>query len=404
MISQPGQIFVGRQREMETLAAALDAALSGRGQIVMLAGEPGIGKTRVAQEVAGLAEQRGARVFWGWCYEQEGAPPYWPWVQIIRSYITVTEPDQLRALTGPGAADIAEVIPDLRERFPDLEPPPVLDPNQARFRLFDSITTMFRSAAQTQPLVLVLDDLHWADKPSLLLLEFLARQISDSSLMVVGTYRDAEVSLEDPLFETLAQLSRNQSFHRQSLGGLAPADVGEFILAVNGSNASQNLVDAIHSHTEGNPFFMNEVIRLLVERGELGDSDSVDGGTPALEVPQGVLEVIGQRLSRLSTECNDLLTTAAVIGRQFDFNLLGHLAEGIPELELLGMVEEALAAHVVQEVPEAGDRYQFSHALVQQTLLERLSTSRRVRLHAKVGEMLETLYGDDPGDRAAELS
>ncbi len=160
MISQPGQIFVGRQREMETLAAALDAALSGRGQIVMLAGEPGIGKTRIAQELAGLAEQRGARVFWGWCYEQEGAPPYWPWVQIIRSYITVTEPDQLRALTGPGAADIAEVIPDLRERFPDLEPPPVLDPNQARFPLFDSITTMFRSAAQTQPLVLVLDDLH----------------------------------------------------------------------------------------------------------------------------------------------------------------------------------------------------------------------------------------------------
>ncbi len=277
MVNQTGQIFVGRRREMETLAAALDAAVSGRGQIVMLAGEPGIGKTRIAQELASLAEQRGARVFWGWCYEQEGAPPYWPWVQIIRSYIRVTEPDQLRALTGPGAADIAEVIPDLRERFPDLEPPPVLDPNQARFRLFDSITTMFRSAAQTQPLVLVLDDLHWADKPSLLLLEFLALQISDSSLMVVGTYRDAEVSREHPLFETLAQLSRNQSFHRQNLGGLAPADVGEFILAVNGSNASQNLVDAIHSHTEGNPFFMNEVIRLLVERGELGDSDSVDG-------------------------------------------------------------------------------------------------------------------------------
>ena len=251
--------------------------------------------------------------------------------------------------------------------------------------------------------MLVLDDLHWADKPSLLLLEFLAQQIPESSLMIVGTYRDAEVSLEHPLFGTLAQLSRNQSFHRQVLEGLSPGDVGEFILATKGSEASRELIDAVYAHTEGNPFFMNEVIRLLGERGELGDA-SVDGGPLALAVPPGVVEVIGQRLNRLSKECNDLLTTAAIIGRQFDFNLLGVLAEGITELELLGMVEEALAAQVVQELPEAGDRYQFSHALVQQTLLERLSSSRRVRLHARVGEVLETLYGDHPGDHAAELA
>ena len=258
-----------------------------------------------------------------------------------------------------------------------------------------------------QPLVLVLDDLHWADKPSLLLLEFLVRQISESSLMIVGSYRDAEVSLEHPLFETLAQMPRNQSFHRRILEDLVPKDVGECILATNGSNASQELVDAVYAHTEGNPFLMNEVIRLLVERDELGDgaSDgaSIEGGMLALAVPQGVLEVIGLRLNLLSKEFNDLLTTAAVIGRQFDFNLLEILTEGVTELELLGTVEEALAAQVVQELPEAGDRYQFSHALVQQTLLERLSTSRRVRLHARVGEVLETLYECRLAEHAGEL-
>ena len=403
MVSQSAKILVGRQREMAELNAALDCAMAGHGRLVMLAGEPGIGKTRIAQELAGLAEQRGARVLWGWCYEQEGAPPYWPWVQPVRSYISATEPDRLRAEMGPGAADIAEVIPEVRGKLPDLEPPPALDPNQARFRLFDSFATLFKNAAESQPLMLVLDDLHWADKPSLLLLEFLARQISESSLLIVGTYRDAEVSPDHPLFGTLAQLSRDQSFRRQVLTGLPPADVGEFILTTSGANASQELIETLYADTEGNPFFMNEVIRLLVDRGELGNA-SVGGGAPALAVPQSVLEVIGQRLNRLSKECNDLLTTAAVIGRQFDFNLLGILSEGATELELVELVEEALQAQIIQGLPEAGDRYQFSHALVQQTLLERLSTRRRVRLHAKVGEALETLYGEYGGDHAAELA
>ena len=399
----PATDFIGRQRELAILTDALDQTLAGRGQIVMMAGEPGIGKTRIAQELAGLAQKRGALVLWGWCYEQEGAPPYWPWVEPVRSYITITQSDQLHAQMGPGAADIAEVIPEVRDSLPDLEPPPALDPNQARFRLFDSFTKFLKNAAQTQPLILVLDDLHWADRPSLLLLEFLARQISEISLMIVGTYRDAEVSPEDPLFRTLAELSRNQSFHRQTLEGLASGEVEEFILVANGARVPQELIDAIYAHTEGNPFFIIEVIRLLVERGELGDG-LIDRGTMSLAIPQGVLEVIGQRLSRLSVECNDLLTTAAVIGRQFDFNVLVAVTEGTTESGLVGLVEEALAARVLQELPESRDRYQFSHALTQQTLLERLSTSRRVRLHSRVGEALEALWGDQPGDHSAELA
>jgi len=204
MENQPGQMFIGRHQEMTTLIATLDEALAGRGQVAMLAGEPGIGKTRLAQELGFHGESLGAQVWWGRCYEHVGAPPYWPYVQPIRAYIQDVGADQLRSQMGPGAADIADVIPEVLAKLPDLEMPAVLDPDQARFRLFDSITTFFKNAAQAQPIVLVLEDLQWADKPSLLLLEFLASQMDDSQLMVLGTYRDAELTRGHPLSQTLA--------------------------------------------------------------------------------------------------------------------------------------------------------------------------------------------------------
>ncbi|MCH8095402.1 MAG: ATP-binding protein, partial [Chloroflexi bacterium] len=193
-----GSGFVGRRQQMAELTAALDDSMSGQGRIVMLAGEPGIGKTRIAQELAAYAEQRGAQVLWGWCYEGEGAPPYWPWVQPMRAYVQQAAAEQLTAEMGPGAADIAEVVAEVRVKLPDLETPPVLEPEPARFRLFDSITTFLKNAAQRQPLMLVLDDLHWADRSSLLLLEFLAREIGTSSLLLVCSYRDVEVSRRHP--------------------------------------------------------------------------------------------------------------------------------------------------------------------------------------------------------------
>jgi predicted ATPase len=183
----------------------------------MLVGEPGIGKTRTAQELASHAERRGVQILWGWCYEEAGAPPYWPWVQPIRSYVQQQDPERLHAEMGPGAADIAEIVPEVRVELPGLETPPALEPEAARFRLFDSITTFLKNAAQSQTLMLVLDDLHWADKPSLLLLEFLARQMADCRLLVVGCYRDMELSRQHPLSESLAQLSREPVFRRQTL-------------------------------------------------------------------------------------------------------------------------------------------------------------------------------------------
>ena len=224
-----GSVFVGRQLEMAELTAALNESMSGRGRMVMLAGEPGIGKTRTAQELASHAGGQGVQVLWGWCYEQEGAPPFWPWVQPIRDYVGQCDPQRLQTEMGPGAADIAEIVPEVRQKLPDLAPPPYLDPEQARFRLFDSIAAFLKNAASSQPLLLILDDLHWADKPSLLLLEFLARQMVESRLLVVGTYRDMELSRQHPLSETLAQLSRHPVFQRQQLLGLSQEETGRFI-------------------------------------------------------------------------------------------------------------------------------------------------------------------------------
>jgi ATP/maltotriose-dependent transcriptional regulator MalT len=402
MATLTGGEFVGRQQEMGKLKGALEDALSGRGQLLMLVGEPGIGKTRTAQELAVHAETRGAQVLWGWCFEEEGAPPFWPWVQPIRAYVQERGSEQLQSEMGPGAADIAEVVSEVRGKLPSLEPPLALPPEQARFRLFDSITTFLKKAAQSQPLMLVLDDLHWADKPSLLLLQFLARQLGESHLLVLGCYRDMELSRQHPLSESLAQLSRLPVFQRELLLGMSREDSGQFIEMTAGVRPSPQLVETIYARTEGNPFFTAEVVRLLSERGALQDSAGLEAVASAL--PVGVLEVIGRRLNRLSSQCHQTLTTAAVIGREFDFRLLNLLSERTSEEQLLDVIDEGLEAHLIEEMPEGRERYQFCHALIQETLTQQLSSSRKVRQHARIAQALEELYGANAEAHAAELA
>jgi predicted ATPase len=393
--------FVGRQEEMAELTHVMDEAISGRGRIVMLMGEPGIGKTRIAQELAAMAEGRGVQALWGRCYEGVGMPPYWPWLQLLRSHIHKADAEQLRREMGAGASDIAEILPELGQKLPGLTLPPALDsPEQARFRLFDSITTFLKNASGAQPLMLVLDDLHWADRPSLLLLEFMAREVGQSGLMVVCAYRDVELSRQHPLSETLARLSRESAFQRVLLRGLAQEHVGQFIAASAGVTPTQELVDSVYTQTEGNPFFMIEVIRLVSDEGGLAE-DRI-GGVGMARLPEGVREVVGQRLNRLSGLCNHVLTTASVIGREFDFRLLRLLYQDSSEEALLSALDEALEARVIEEA-EGQERYQFSHALIGQTLAGELSSSRRVRLHARIGEALEGIYAANVEAHAAEL-
>ena len=413
--SLAGGVFVGRHQEMGDLKAALEDALSGRGRLMTLVGEPGIGKTRTAQELATYAGLRGAQVLWGRCYEEQGTPPYWPWVQAIRSYVRDREPDQLQSEMGAGAADIAQIVSDVRERLPGLSPSTTLEsPEQARFRLFDSITAFLKAAGTRQPLVLVLDDLHWADTPSLLLLQFVARELGGGRLLLVGTYRDVELSRQHPLAETLGELTRERLFQRVLLRGLGQQDVGRFIEMVSGFTPPHGLVDAVYRQTEGNPLFVTEVVRLLVQEGELSADEGRHGSRTAtttteqeswsVRIPEGVREVVGRRLNRLSQRCNETLTIASVVGREFSLPQLGGLIDDLSQDRLLEVLEEAMATKVIEELPRSVGTYQFTHALIQETLTQELSTTRRVRLHARIAEVLEGLYEDEVEGYAAELA
>ena len=397
-----GRSFVGRQEEMAGLTAALEDAVAGRGKLVMLAGEPGIGKTRTAHELASQMEALGGQVLWGWCYDEGGALPYWPWVQSIRSYIERATPEQLQREMGPGAADIAEIVPEVRKMLTGLSPVTQLEPEQARVRLFDSIVTFFKNASQSRPLMIVLDDLHWSDKPTLLLLEFMARQLGESSLLVVGAYRDVELSRQHPLSSSLALLAREPVFQRQFLRRFDREACRQLVYDAAGMEPSPELVDSVYSHSEGNPFFLTELIRLLSERGELTGEGAP--GVQAIRIPEGVREVIGQRLNGLSEQCNQALTIGSVVGREFSLELIDRLNDDLRGERLLDALEEALTARVIEELPQSVGRYQFSHALIQETLSGELSTTRRVRLHARIAQALEEIYGQDADAHAAELA
>jgi len=401
--SLAGGVFVGRHRELSELKASLEDALAGMGRLVMLVGEPGIGKTRTAQELATYARLRGAQILWGRCHEERGMPPYWPWVQAIRSYIREHNAARLRSEMGNGAGDIAEIVSDVRERLIDLKPPPPLEPDQARFRLFDSITSFLKAAAQRRPLVIILDNLHWADNASLLLLEFLSQELIGCRILLVGTYRDADLSRRHPLSQILGELTKDRLFQRVLLRGLAQEDVGRFIELASGVAPPHSLVEAVYRQTEGNPLFVMEVVRLLVQEGELVSRLDREQQNWSVRIPQGVREVIGRRLDRLSVRCNQVLTTASVIGREFSLKQLEPLIEDMSGDQLLEVMEEALAARVVEEFQQTVGCYQFCHTMIQQTLLEELSTTRKVRLHARIAEVLEDLYGSQAEAHAAEI-
>jgi len=395
-----GGVFVGREREMDELRGGLDDTLSGHGRLLLLMGEPGIGKTRMTEELGTWAKLRGAQVLVGRCYEGEGAPPYWPWVQVIRSYIHDRDAEAIVSVMGQGAADIAQVVSDVRERIPNLAEPPQLDPEQARFRLFDSISMFLRSASRGQPLVVVLDDLHWADKPSLLLLQFLAREIRSSRLLILATYRDVELRRQHPLAQTLAELAREQISSRIVLRGLTEQDIARYIEMTAGTPAPADLVRTVFRETEGNPFFVSEIVRLLASEGRL---EQPTAGSWSISIPQSVREVVGRRLDQLSEPSNALLQIASVVGREFALGVVQAASE-LDGVSITEAIDEAVAARVVAEAARSLDRYTFSHALIRETLYEEIPTTRRVGLHRKIGEVLEMLYENAPEPHLAELA
>ncbi|HUG88400.1 MAG TPA: AAA family ATPase, partial [Actinomycetota bacterium] len=393
---------MGRRRELDALLSGLADALEGRGGLFLLAGEPGIGKSRLADELSELARERGATVLWGRCWEAGGAPAYWPWVQSLRSLIRVVEPSDLRSLVSTGGADLAQMLPEVRETLPDLpEVPPSLDPRSARFRLFDATASFLRAAAERRPIVLVLDDLHAADESSLLLLEFLAAQVDEMPVLVMGTYRDVDPTIAEPLASTLTQIARGAKTRGLHLSGLAPGEVAALIEAVTGSEPSDDFVAAIVDETEGNPLFIGEMVRLLAAE-DLLDGAGGGAGRP-LGVPVGIREVIGRRLARLSDECRRVLSVASVIGREFEPDVLAQ-AVGRDAGDLASLLDEASAVRAIGRVPGAQERLRFDHALIREALYGELDPPQRADLHHEIAGLLEEAEGEDPGPRLAEIA
>jgi tetratricopeptide (TPR) repeat protein len=391
-------VFVGREHELRALRAALADTLEDRGRLVLLSGEPGIGKSRLADELALKASEAGATVVWGRCWEAGGAPAYWPWVQPLRSLLSHLPPEQLESHLGGGGSHLAEILPELRQLLPGLPLAPPVDPETARFRLFEAVSGFLRSAARAEPLVVVLDDLHVADTPSLLL-QFLGGQLQDAPILLTCAYRDAELTEDHPLAATLAELLRHPVTRRLPLGGLSEREVASFIDLTTGVTPPAGVAAKVHAETEGNPLFVGEVVRLLAEEGLLERPAAVwDVG-----VPQGVRQVIARRLSGLSDRAIQVLTRAAVLGREFDVAALETLT-GRPRDELLETLDEAVAAKIVIETPGALGRLRFSHALVRDTLYDELAVARRVRLHREAGAALERRYAGDLEPHLAELA
>ncbi len=399
--------FVGRHEEMGQLRMHLENALSGRGALAMLVGEPGIGKTRLAEEFAVYAGLRGAQVLVGHCYEGEVAVPYLPFVEAFRQYVRGRADPTLRQELGEGAPEVAKLVSEVRQRFPDIPEAPPLEGDAERHRLFQSVTDFLRNAAGANPVVLFLDDIHWADKPSLLLLQYLARGLRGDRVLIVGAYRDVELDRTHPLSEVVAALRRERLYERVLLRGLPPDEVRAMIEALGEQETPEALAQAIYRETEGNPFFVEEILKHLIEIGAISrqqDGWVGDAAAIAQNIPEGIREVIGRRLSRLSEPCNRMLTLASTMTGGFSWELLREVS-GEEEERLLDLLDEALTAQLIRERKDgASGTYEFTHALIRQTLYGELNTPRRVRMHRQIGEAMERLYAANPEPHLAELA
>jgi len=388
-----GATFVGRARELVELRAALDDAIGGKGRLFLLAGEPGIGKTRLADEFSRVAVEQGVRVLWGRCWEGGGAPPYWPLCAIIRGCIEGCSTAQQEVLLGPGTREVAQLIPEFRPSRPSLEETRTIsDPESARFRLFGSVATFLGNAARIAPLLIVIEDLHDADQPSLQMLRFVARETKAARIMILSTYRDIEIRQSPELGKLIGDLNREG--WTVPLAGLNQTEVRQFVEQLSGQKAKEKLVADLWHATNGNPLFVEGVVRMLISEGK------IDSETSAFEIPDGVRESIRRRLAALSSETQTVLSIASAIGNEFDFRLLER-ASGIPAAQVAEQLEDAMRVGIVTG---GGTQFRFSHALVREALYKDLPASRRIELHGLIGAAIEEIHENDLGSHLAVLA
>ena len=377
--------FVGRGDELEQSTRLWEQATTRESAAVFIGGEPGVGKSRLAGEIARRSYDSGGLVLYGRC-DEDLAAPLQPFIEAVRVLAPALGADRVRAVRG--VDELTRMLPELKDMLGD-KPGLGADPDTERLALFDAVTQLLIAASNEAPVLLVLDDLHWAGKTTLSLLRHLLRGARGNRLLVVGTYRDTELARTHPLAETLADLRREPDTHRMTLSGLAPTDVAAYLEAIGNTDGA--LGRELAEVTAGNPFFLIEVVRHVEETG-----GSWQPGT----LPEGVREATGRRLSRLSDAANDALSVAAVVGTTFDLALV----EQVRDAELVDPITEAVQAGLVVEEPGSLARFRFAHAIVRQVLLSELVSLKRVRLHRTIAELLEAAPVTDPDARLTDLA
>jgi class 3 adenylate cyclase len=395
--------FVGRTDELDTLRKLWEDAVGGDRQLAFLAGEPGIGKTRLAAALAEIAGATGV-VLYGHS-DEESLVPYQPFVEAIRPYVLSVSDHALLTELAVDAAHVARVIPELAERLEARPGSELEDPATERYRLFEAMIAVLDHAATAAPVLLVLDDLHWADKPTVLLLRHLIRAGRPDRLFVLAAYRDTETGPDRPLSGALAELRRDHRYERVSLGGLAAGDVAALTGEWGDTDLGAVVGRAVYDETEGNPFFVAEVLRHLADTGAIRQEDGrwVADEAGDFTIPEGVREVVTRRLARLPEPARRVMTVAAVIGSEFELRPLAAVLDW-DEGTVLDALDEGVASQVIVEARDAIDRYTFSHALIRRTLQDDMSTTRRVRLHRRIAEVLEARQDGAPDLVLAQLA
>jgi len=401
--------FVGREQELKQLQSAFDGAISGQGALMMVVGEPGIGKTAVCEQLSTYVTLRGGKTLVGHCYEEGSLSlPYLAFVEAMRSYVLDRDVEDLIKELGSGATDVARIVSEIREKL-KVEPRAAENPEEDRYRLLQAVTSFLVNAASVKPMLVILEDLHDADKGTLEMLSHVSRNLAGNRLLLVGTYRHVEVDRNHPLSASLAELRRTSNFGRVLLRGLNADEVGRMLKSITGEEVPWGLAQTVHNQTEGNPLFVQEVIRYLTEAKLLVQADGkliASGSTPIeMSIPEGLRDVIGKRLSSLSDECNRLLSIAAVIGREFRLDVLQKVA-GLPEDEVLTSIEEAKRIAIIEERSAVGASvtYRFAHAFFRTILYDENIAPRRIRLHQQVARALEEVYSNRLQEHAAELA
>ncbi|MBV8134292.1 MAG: AAA family ATPase [Deltaproteobacteria bacterium] len=416
------EVLVGRERELDWFTAALNDVLAGRGRVAMVSGEAGIGKTRLVEEAAGRALAAGARVWWGRCWEGGGAPAYWPWIQILREAFRGGDGgDGARELSA-ATERIGQALPELRaitsahrvaERGDSIFPAPgsvseadllhALDaPNVgidlARFRLFDSVSSLLRHVAAQVPLMIALDDLHAADIDSLLLLKFVARDLLQSHILLAGTYRDADLSQSLQHATILGEVAREGWNIR--LRGLTESAAADLVRRHAGVVADEELIASLHGTSGGNPFFLHEILRVMVVEGGFGRGTR---RASRFTIPDTVRSAVRRNLAAIPDHGQRALAAASVIGQEFDLATLAEVL-GVPGHRAIESLESARARGIIDEKPGSVGHFHFTHAIIPEALRSGLGFTESMRLHLGVAEAVERINRGDPAPHYAELA